>query len=108
MEILDTNQKTKRIQYLTGRVVSLNIGECAYIRVADNEIRTSTVVAIIKNNDGVSLFETLNSFYCVTSPEPIAAVNRVILAETTYVYNRSNAEQRGFYPSALPELKKKY
>ena len=108
MKILDTTEKAKGMQYLTGRVISMNVGECAYIRVAGKEIRTSTVVTIVKNNDGVSLFETRNSFYCVTAPEPIAAVSGAILAETTYVGNRRNAEQRGFYLSALSELMKKW
>jgi|GEM_PF-3249231 len=108
MEIIGSSHNEKRMQYVIGRVISLKIGECAYIRLKGDVIRTSTVLAIVKNSDGVSMFETCNSFYCVTAPEAKAMPTREYVAEVTLVGRKRNAEPREFSPSALSEFIKKW
>jgi hypothetical protein len=67
--------KTKRYVCLMGNVLSLKRDECALIRNGSKITRTSTVVEVTGTKGGSTLFETLNSYYCVLAPELEPAVN---------------------------------
>jgi len=99
IETISTERAEKNMNYIIGRVISLSIGECAFIRTNRGTIRTSTVLNIIKNDDSTCLFETRNSFYCVTEPEPIAATEAVI-SDVFQINSTTNTVPRS-YSSAL-------
>ncbi|MDR0819286.1 MAG: hypothetical protein LBN43_06920 [Oscillospiraceae bacterium] len=59
-------ENVKRNVYISGTIISLKLGECAFITSNGKVTRTSEVIALHGTRNGYTVFETRNSYYYVS------------------------------------------